>query len=93
MRLKPNGKARIIHDLSSPHYKEEKPPGTPLAVNRGIDKTKYPAKMANTKSVLQLLDKVGAPAEFSKIDWQQVRGNAKYTIQFTVNIFVRHTNT
>ena len=93
MRLKPNGKARIIHDLSSPHYKEEKPPGTPLAVNRGIDKTKYPAKMANTKSVLQLLDKVGAPAEFSKIDWQQVRRNAKYTFQFTGNILIRHTST
>ena len=71
VRLKPNGKARIIHDLSSPHHKEEKPPGTPLAVNRGIDKKQYPAKMANTKSVLKLLDKVGAPAEFSKIDWQQ----------------------
>ena len=45
--------------------------GPPLAVNRGIDKKQYPAKMANTKSVLKLLDKVGAPAEFSKIDWQQ----------------------
>ena len=71
VRLKPNGKARIIHDLSSPHHNEPQPPGTPVAVNRGIDKDKYPAKMANTKSVLETLEMVGQPAEFSKIDWQQ----------------------
>ena len=27
VRLKPNGKARIILDLSSPHFDEEQPPG------------------------------------------------------------------
>ena len=95
VRLKPNGKARIIHDLSSPHAKEEQPPGTPLAVNRGIDKRQYPAKMANTKSVLRLLDKVGAPAEFSKIDWQQVGLTSSGRFQHVSKFFFfcnRHIN-
>merc|ERR1711923_669463 len=69
VRLKPNGKARIILDLSSPHFDEEQPPGTPLSVNAGINKEEYPAKMSNTASMLEVLDQVGAPAEFSKIDW------------------------
>ena len=70
VRLKPNGKARIILDLSAPHFDEEQPPGTPLSVNSGIKKEDYPAKMSNTASILETLDKVGAPAEFAKIDWQ-----------------------
>ena len=70
VRLKPNGKARIIVDMSAPHIRDkEAKADTPNSVNSGIDKKEFPAFMAGTKDVLHLIYKVGREAEFCKADW------------------------
>ena len=71
VRPKPNGKLRIILDLSFPHLKEsQRKPGVPTSVNDGIPKEKFPAKMATTKDILERLATVGRRCEFTKIDWK-----------------------
>ena len=71
IRPKPNGKLRIILDLSFPHLsKKEIKKGVPTSVNAGIPKRKYPAKMAGTKDILKRLTQTGRLSEFTKIDWK-----------------------
>ena len=71
VRPKPNGKLRIILDLSWPHLKKkEMKPGVPLSVNSGIMKSKFPARMAGTKDILKRLAECGRKVEFAKIDWK-----------------------
>ena len=41
MRLKPNGKARVIVDLSALHNDVELGQGLPVSVNKGICKSDY----------------------------------------------------
>lgn len=68
---KPNGKLRIILDLSSPHLKKNQmKPGVACSVNAGIVKEDYPATMATTRTVLRRLYEVGSGVHFSKIDWK-----------------------
>ena len=71
IRLKPNGKARIIVDMSHPHTKkaDKKNPNIPKSVNSGIDKANFPASMADTRDVLALLHWVGRTGVFCKADW------------------------
>ena len=72
VRPKPNGKLRIILDLSWPHLKEdEMKPGVPISVNAGINKKKFPARMAGTKDILKRLTHTGRDVEFTKIDWKR----------------------
>ena len=43
VQLKPNGKARVLQDLSSPHLEEPNLEGTTAtSFNSGIDKRRYP---------------------------------------------------
>ena len=79
VRLKPNGKARIIVDMSAPHSRDKADPSVPASVNSSIDKKEFPATMAGTKEVLHLLYKVGRDGVVCKADW-----NAAYK-----HIFVR----
>ena len=70
VRLKPNGKARIIIDMSSPHLgKVDLTDNTPSSVNSGIDKEKFPAKMAGTKDVVEVFYNHGVGCVFCKADW------------------------
>ena len=71
VRPKPNGKLRIILDLSWPHLKkEEMKKGVPISVNAGIRKEKFPARMAGTKDILRRLAQCGREVEFCKLDWK-----------------------
>ena len=70
VRVKPNGKLRIILDLSAPHLQEwEEKLGLPGSVNSGIDKSKYSTGMADTKEILKVLHRIGKDVEFTKVDW------------------------
>ena len=72
VRLKANGKARIIVDMSSPHLDKDEldlDGDVPSSVNSGIDKRDWPAVMATTKDVVRLMYKKGAGALFCKVDW------------------------
>jgi hypothetical protein len=59
-RVKPNGGARIILNMSAPKGK---------SVNDGIDNTQFPAAMSSTGKWLQVLDSVGRNCTILKIDW------------------------
>ena len=69
VRLKPNGKARIIINMSSPYPKEKDSQETPASVNSGIDKSEFPTSMSSTESFLCSLMRAGCPAQMSKLDW------------------------
>ena len=72
VRLKPNGKARIIVDMSAPHIRDREileDAVTPTSINSGIRKEEFPASMAGTKDVLALLYCVGREGEMCKADW------------------------
>ena len=60
VKLKPNGKARLILNLSAPKGS---------SVNDGIDKKDYPAKMTSTIKFVKILNKCGKCCTFVKIDW------------------------
>merc|ERR1711954_323882 len=59
-RLKPNGKARIIVNLSK---------GKPTSVNEGIDKLEFPTAMSSTKAWIRIMWRCGRNCRFSKADW------------------------
>ncbi len=59
-RVKPNGGARIILNMSAPKG---------MSVNDGIDNTQFPAAMSSTGKWLQVLDSVGRNCTILKIDW------------------------
>jgi hypothetical protein len=59
-RVKPNGGARIILNMSAPSGR---------SVNDGIDNTQFPAAMSSTGKWLQVLDEVGRNCTILKIDW------------------------
>lgn len=67
--LKPNGKARIVVDMSHPYFDTEKNPNIPASVNSEIRKEEFPATMATTKDVLSLLYWVGRTGVIAKADW------------------------
>ena len=58
-RVKPNGGARIILNMSAPKGR---------SVNDGIDNTQFPAAMSSTGKWLQVLDSVGRNCTILKID-------------------------
>ena len=59
-RIKPNGKARIIINLSK---------GRPTSVNEGIEKREFPTAMSSTKAWIQILLRCGKNSRFCKNDW------------------------
>ena len=73
VRLKPNGNARIIVNLSAPD--NEMGPGS---VNCGINVEEFPAKMSSTTKFVESLFRVGRNALITKSDW-----NSAYKHQFT----------
>ena len=64
VRLKPNGSARLIVNMSAPH--NESGPGS---VNSGIDGSQFEAKMSSTTKFVKALSKVGVGALICKSDW------------------------
>ena len=59
-RLKPNGKARIIINLSK---------GYPVSVNEGINKDDFPTAMSSTTAWIRILWRCGRNSRFAKNDW------------------------
>ena len=45
------------------------PPGTPLAVNAGIDKDEHKCEMASLQKIAAILHRLKKPAWVTKIDW------------------------
>ena len=74
--IKDNGKARICMNLSFPHLAkdEEVKQGEACSVNRGIDVSEFPAKMASSRDIVERLFELGWSACFSKIDWTSGEG-------------------
>ena len=72
VRLKPNGKARIIVNLSAPDNEEGLG-----SVNSGIDVKDFPAIMFSTSKFVESLLRVGRNALITKSDW-----NSAYKHQF-----------
>ena len=73
VRLKLNGKARMIVNLSGPDNEEG-----PGSVNSGINVEEFPAKMSSTAKFVESLLRVGRNALIYKSDW-----NSAYKHQFT----------
>ena len=61
-RLKPNGKARIIINLSK---------GNPVSVNEGINKLNFPTAMSSTKAWVRIMMRCGKNWCFAKCDWSR----------------------
>ena len=59
-RLKPNGKARIIINLSK---------GKPMSVNEGIRKEDFPTAMSSTTAWIRIMLRCGRNCRFAKCDW------------------------
>ena len=68
--IRPDGKARICINMSSPHSKPSDPVGKPASVNSGIDGDLFPASMSTTKSFCLSLMRAGCPGELCKLDWR-----------------------
>ena len=59
-RIKPNGSARIILNLSAPKG---------ASVNEGITAQEFPATMSSTTKWLEVLDRAGRRCNMAKVDW------------------------
>ena len=59
-KMKPNGKARIILNLSK---------GRPVSVNEGIDKSQFPTSMSSTTAWIRIMIRCGMNCRFMKTDW------------------------
>ena len=64
VRLKPNGSARIIVNMSSPHNEEG-----PGLVNSSINEKDFEARMSSTAKFVESLARVGVGALLCKNDW------------------------
>ena len=71
-RMKPNGKARIIVNMSK---------GKPNSVNEGIRKEDYPTSMSSTRAWLRIMWRCGRNCRFCKLDWcSAYKGASKYYV-------------
>ena len=59
-KMKPNGKARIIVNMSK---------GKPTSVNEGINKDDFPTAMSSTRAWVRILWRCGKNSKFIKCDW------------------------
>jgi hypothetical protein len=59
-RIKPNGTARVILNLSAPKG---------LSVNDGINADDFPTSMSSTTRWLEILDTAGKSCSIAKVDW------------------------
>ena len=86
VRVKPNGKLRIILDQSAPHLSErEAKPGVPNSVNSGIRKRDFTCEMATTMEVNRTLHRLGYGTEFTKIDWSSAYKVCNPNTTYTLN--------
>ena len=69
VRIKPNGKARIIIDMSYPHDRKlKRGQGRPMSVNSSINIDEFRTTMGTTKDWLKCLFWAGIGAKMSKAD-------------------------
>ena len=61
-KIKPNGKARVINNMSG---------GKPNSVNGGIDKTDFVYSMSSTKAWVRIMVRCGKGCRFMKVDWAE----------------------
>ena len=61
-KIKPNGKARVINNMSG---------GKPNSVNEGIDKTDFIYSMSSTKAWVRIMLRCGKGCRFMKVDWAE----------------------
>ena len=61
-KIKPNGKARVINNMSG---------GRPNSVNEGIDKTDFVYSMSSTKAWIRIMVRCGRGCRFMKVDWAE----------------------
>ena len=61
-KIKPNGKARVINNMSR---------GKPNSVNEGIDKEDFIYSMSSTRAWVRILIRCGKGARFMKVDWAE----------------------
>ena len=61
-KIKPNGKARVINNMSG---------GRPNAVNGGIDKRDFVYSMSSTKAWIRIMVRCGKGCRFMKVDWAE----------------------
>jgi hypothetical protein len=59
-RIKPNGTARVILNLSAPKGS---------SVNDGINADNFPTSMSSTTRWLEILDTAGKSCSIAKVDW------------------------
>ncbi len=59
-RMKPNGTARIILNLSAPRG---------FSVNDGIVADEFPTSMSSTAKWISVLDRAGRGCIMAKVDW------------------------
>ena len=70
-RMKPNGRVRLILDLTYPHTRGIKlGMGIPMSVNSGIDTDLFKTEMSSTTLWLNSLRCGGVCALLSKMDWE-----------------------
>lgn len=70
VEIKPNGRARVIIDMSWPHLDDPQLDSQdPISVNSSIRKEDYPAFMVTSQDVLELLFLAGWKCFLSKCDW------------------------
>ena len=69
--MKPNGRVRLILDLTYPHTRGIKlGMGIPMSVNSGIDTDLFKTEMSSTTLWLNSLRCGGVGALLSKMDWE-----------------------
>ena len=69
-QIKPNSRARILVDMSSPHRQNvDLNSDIPSSVNSGIDKSKFPVSMITTGDILEMFLHAGDKSFISKQDW------------------------
>ena len=61
-KIKPNGKARVINNMSG---------GKPNSVNEGIDKKDFVYSMSSTRAWVRIMVRCGRGCKFMKIDWAE----------------------
>ena len=76
-RMKPNGRVRLILDLTYPHTRGIKlGMGIPMSVNSGIDTDLFKTEMSSTTLWLNSLRCGGVGALLSKMDWESAYKHA-----------------
>ena len=76
-KMKPNGKARIIVNMSK---------GNPVSVNEGINKDDFPTAMSSTTAWIRIMWRCGKNCRFAKCDWASGKGCLRFIYLFLIRI-------